>query len=160
MKNNDINSSVTESYIISIAATTTNPTPGTSTSVASYYRVGKMLYIKYFFNQTTAGTSGTGTYLFNIPSGLTIDTTITPVYANIYNFSNLGPVLLYGSSSPVICCFGCCTPYNSTQIAFIAFSINETTGVVNSGSALISDLFFGLNTTPLTYTAYMEIPIN
>jgi hypothetical protein len=156
--NNTINSSITKTYTVSITATTTSPTPGTGfTSVASYFTIGKMLYINYFFQQTVAGTAGTGIYLFNLPPGFTVNATPTPLYVSVLNFSNLGPVFAYTTN---LSFSGCCTPYTSTQMAFLGFIINQTTQTSVTNITTISNGVFPLTTAPLTYSAYMEIPIN
>jgi hypothetical protein len=59
-----------------ITATTTAPTLGTNTQSTYYRRVGDSMEVVYTLSQTSAGTAGSGTYLFSLPvSGLTIDTT-------------------------------------------------------------------------------------
>lgn len=62
-----------ESYDIAVTASTTNPTFGTNTKTSNWRRVGDNLEVKFTINQTTAGTAGSGTYFFSIPSGLTVD---------------------------------------------------------------------------------------
>lgn len=58
-----------------ITATTTSPTYGTvAQNVAYWRRVGDSMEIMWDYRQTTAGTAGSGTYLFNLPPGFTIDT--------------------------------------------------------------------------------------
>lgn len=58
-----------------ITATTTAPTYGTvAQNVAYWRRVGDSMEIMWDYRQTTAGTAGSGTYLFNLPPGFTIDT--------------------------------------------------------------------------------------
>lgn len=59
-----------------ITATTTNPTYGTiETNKAQFRRVGDSYEFHWDFKQTTSGTAGSGTYLINLPAGITIDTT-------------------------------------------------------------------------------------
>jgi len=60
-----------------IYGTTTNPTRGTNTEYASWVRIGNHLKYLYSYNQTVAGTSGSGIYLFGLPSGLTVDGSFT-----------------------------------------------------------------------------------
>jgi hypothetical protein len=60
-----------------ITATTTNPTYGTTANnVAQWRRNGSHVEIKWDYRQTTAGTAGAGNYLFNIPSFLSIDSSV------------------------------------------------------------------------------------
>lgn len=60
-----------------ITATTTSPTYGTIVSnTAKWRRNGPNMEILWNYRQSTAGTTGTGAYLFNIPNNLQIDTTV------------------------------------------------------------------------------------
>lgn len=64
-----------QSYTLTIGSTGTVPTKGTvSIDAARYRRIGDSLEIRYQYKQTSAGASGTGNYLFPIPSGFSIDT--------------------------------------------------------------------------------------
>ncbi len=66
-------------YSMTIGASTTAPTKGvTSVDKAQWRRVGSDMEIRYDFKQTSAGSAGSGIYLFPIPSGYTIDNTKVP----------------------------------------------------------------------------------
>ena len=57
-------------YILNIGAETTNPTKGTIVEdKATWLRIGTKMEITYNFKQNTAGSIGSGTYLFPIPFG-------------------------------------------------------------------------------------------
>lgn len=57
-----------------ITATTTSPTFGTvQNNKARWRRVGGDMEIRWDFRQSTAGTAGSGVYLFNLPAGFSID---------------------------------------------------------------------------------------
>jgi len=72
--------SLWQSYTTTIQATTTNPTPGAGFQLNSHYlKQGKTLYIKAFFSQTVAGTTGSGDYFYNLPPGFTADTSVTEI---------------------------------------------------------------------------------
>lgn len=63
------------SYTLPITATTTNPTKGTVVRDRAYWRrVGDTMEIMYSYEQSAGGSAGSGTYIFGIPSGYTIDT--------------------------------------------------------------------------------------
>ena len=63
-------------YTLAVGAPTTAPTYGTIVSnQAMWRRVGDTMEIQWNFQQSSAGTSGSGVYLFPLPSGYTIDTT-------------------------------------------------------------------------------------
>lgn len=66
---------------MTIGAVTTGPTKGAiTTDKVTYVREGKYAVINYTLNQA-AGVAGSGDYLFSLPSGLAIDTAISPAYA-------------------------------------------------------------------------------
>jgi hypothetical protein len=73
-----------------ITGSGSNPTKGTlALDSAVRWRVGRFLYTQYSYNQTAAsGNAGSGDYRFNVPSGLTVDTTYVAT-----NF----PTTAYGS---------------------------------------------------------------
>jgi len=65
-----------QDYPMVVTSTGTSPTLGTtSTNKAQYRRVGSDLEVRYDLVITSAGTTGTGDYLYSLPAGLTIDTT-------------------------------------------------------------------------------------
>jgi hypothetical protein len=62
-------------FTLSVTATSANPTKGTIVrDEARYRRVGDSVEIEWHYRQNAAGANGTGDYLFNLPSGLQIDT--------------------------------------------------------------------------------------
>lgn len=59
-----------------ITGTSSNPSYGSTThNKAQWRRVGGNMEIRWDYRQTTAGGAGSGAYLFNLPSGYSIDTT-------------------------------------------------------------------------------------
>lgn len=117
----------TTSYSLTIGGSTSAPTKGTVVrDHARWRRDGDHAIISYDYYQSAAGSSGTGTYLFPLPTSLVIDTAIraasadlsvtvgtgthsntlsvttsivTPVSVNIYNTTNLF-LTAYNYSSP------------------------------------------------------------
>jgi len=64
------------SFPMIIDAVTTTPTKGTIVvDSARWRRVGDSMEIHYDYRQTGAGSAGSGTYLFKMPTGYSIDTT-------------------------------------------------------------------------------------
>jgi hypothetical protein len=62
------------------AFTSSVPAFGTVTKNAvNWWREGAFAVVDYRLSQTGAGTSGTGDYILNLPTGLVVDTTIIPV---------------------------------------------------------------------------------
>lgn len=78
---------------ITITGSTTNPTKGTGTVVddLQWMRTsnGRFARIRWRYSHTVAGTDGSGIYRFGLPSNMTADTTLYPVYtgSNIYQAS-------------------------------------------------------------------------
>jgi hypothetical protein len=63
------------SFPMTISSTGTPPTKGTiSVDKAYWRRIGDSAEIKYDLHTTSAGTNGTGTYVFPMPAGMSIDT--------------------------------------------------------------------------------------
>lgn len=96
-----------------ITATTTNPTYGTVTqNVAMWRRVGDSMEILWTYRQSTSGTTGSGTYLFNLPPGYQIDTSkIVP------STSNVQPIGAWNyADSHTIFASGWVSPYSATQL--------------------------------------------
>ena len=66
-------------YPLTIGATTTAPAKATTTTtdIAQWRRIGSDMEITYHYTATTltGSTAGTGTYLYPLPSGYTVDTT-------------------------------------------------------------------------------------
>ncbi len=60
---------------MTITATTTNPTKGTVvTDKVWWRRVGDSAEVRFEFYQSAGGGAGSGTYLFELPAGLAVDT--------------------------------------------------------------------------------------
>jgi hypothetical protein len=63
-------------YTVGITGSVSNPVKGTLIIDQGYWRrVGDSVEIRYQYDQTGAGSAGSGTYQFNLPSGITIDLT-------------------------------------------------------------------------------------
>jgi len=68
-----------QEYTLEIGAVTSAPTKGTIVRDKAVWRqVGGNMEILWTYEQSASGSGGTGEYTFSIPSGYTIDTTITP----------------------------------------------------------------------------------
>lgn len=134
------------SFTTSIGGTVSNPTTGTvQANQSSYLQMGNVLYLKYYFYQTTAGTAGGGGYRFNIPPGFTMNTAII----SAANLPVLGSATLQASGT-----FGIGMPYyaNSTQYEIMAYAAG-TTSIQTVGSA-----WFSLANSS-SYSVSLEIPI-
>lgn len=120
-----------------ITATGSNPTYGTIALNAAYYmRDGQNVIIRWDYRQTTAGTNGTGLYLFNLPAGITADTSIvgantgTSAGAAFYN-SIVGEFTqAYGTTNVGMC--ATVSVYSTTQLKAVA-SYQSTGATTDAG---------------------------
>ena len=106
----------TEQGPLTVTATTTNPSKSSTVVTDSFVvsRKGAYLYYHYIFEATanTGAADGSGTYLFALPSGLTVDTTKIKVgtgpnadtaigygsFNNGTNRSNIAEAFMYDST--------------------------------------------------------------
>ena len=141
-------------YTVTITGSTTDPTSGAGASLSGYYfQNGSNLYINVQFFQNAAGTNGSGRYIFNIPPGFTINTSVSGV--DNYSSMGLNPVwgsgLInnYGTSSGIMNVM----PHSSNSLLAL---ITDTTGTGYFGSASSyafsnTNMAFSFNVTlPLT----------
>jgi hypothetical protein len=142
------------SYALNITGTTTNPTKGGGTVVdnAQWRRVGDSMEITYNYSHTSGGGAGAGNYLFSIPTGYTIDTTIVNVTTNNGAKGNVGSASAY-SSSGTAGGIGVVQVYNSTNLCLTMYDeTNDHIYTVNGGG-------WGLFNTTCEYSFRCTIPI-
>lgn len=151
--NNRINSPTNPlgwiAFTTSITATTTAPTFGTGTQIKSYYlQQGKLLSVRFLLIGTATGSNiGSGTYLFSIPSGFSMNTSIVSFNNTAFSlgsaFAFLSAFSTYGSGSAVA--------YDSTHYAAFLF-------LSSSGGNYLSSGWFQATASP-TYSMSLQIPI-
>lgn len=135
-------------YSLVVGATTTAPTYGSiSINEAQWRRVGDSMEIMYQFYQTSVGTAGSGTYLYSLPPGYSINlstygqsTAATPTYGS-------GLVAIPTLSQSIIA-----APANSTSLQLWTDA--------SAGSSLVGSGNFSLSTAgdySITFTA--KVPI-
>ena len=140
---------------ITIGGVTTAPTKGTiSIDYVRYRNIGGKEYeVEYNFLQTTAGTTGTGDYLFSLPAGLQFDFTAPGQTANPTSTgfhamknrlaSSQGDLIVpaFHSSSVVI-------PYDATRFRIMNNNWGSNTWQIHSPSNYsISDGTYGMKMT-------------
>ncbi len=140
---------------ITIGGVTTAPTKGTiSIDYVRYRNIGGKEYeVEYNFLQTTAGTTGTGDYLFSLPAGLQFDFTAPGQTANPTSTgfhamknriaSSQGDLIVpaFHSSSVVI-------PYDATRFRIMNNNWGSNTWQIHSPSNYsISDGNYGMKMT-------------
>lgn len=138
---------------ITITATTTNPTKGTiGIDQINYQRVGEEIIVHGVYNQTTAGTAGSGNYIFAVPGGWAINATKLGNYVGSGGFEHrLGG---WNSHFPGTNSFTGDVVYaTTTTVKFWGEeNASETEIVVGSVSA-------ALNSTNISYSFSFRAPI-
>jgi hypothetical protein len=140
---------------ITIGAITTAPTKGTpSIDYVKYRNIGGKEYeVEYNYLQTTAGTTGSGDYLFTLPAGLQFDLTVPGQIAYIgaqgYNGmknripSSQGDLIVSGFHSSSIA-----IPYDATRFRIMNNNWGNNTWLMHSPSNYaISDGTYGMKMT-------------
>lgn len=135
-----------------VTAVTTSPTKGTILrDKVSYVRRGNMMRIRYEYRQSTAGTAGSGAYLFAVPGGFQIDTskvsvstdtadafTATDAVAAGTGFGFMSDATNRGFAVPKV--------YDSTHISMNFYSYNASTNSTwgSGGVVTFSDTAVGI----------------
>lgn len=139
-----------QTYTMNIGAVTTAPTKGTiAQDNAQWRRVGQNMEIRYNYRQTAAGASGSGIYLFPIPAGYSIDTSITgQTIAPNYN------------AEAAVGCGSCFNGTNTYPIISHVYDADYLTLTYDSSSSVISDSAMGLGSAAdLTISCTASVPI-
>lgn len=135
MINSATNSSGWTSFTTNITAIGTNPNPGGQNRRSYYLQIGYLLNIRYNFTCNSSGSGGSGAYIFNIPSGFTIDTSVVPTFASTARAAlGCGFVINYSSS---IAGFAVPYVYDSTNY-LIAANATGSTSLASIGSTWYS----------------------
>jgi len=127
---------------IPITAVTTNPAKGSVTRDKAWWRrVGDSIDLRYDFLYSTAGTAGSGDYLFALPGARQIDTAKISVYTgaslDIAVASAIGTVR--GKNASGSWCVGWIVPYDATRFRILV-------GDPATTFAFMSNSWFGLST--------------
>jgi len=138
-------------YSSVLTSTGSTPVFGTlSINEARWRRVGDTMEISYQARQSATGTTGSGAYLWPIPTGYTIDTSKLSTVAN-----SAGPSV--GPASAIVGTTGYTgfvTPWDTTRLSIVVG--NETTAVQNVGPGG----GFGLTSTAIVQFAFTAtVPI-
>lgn len=118
---------------MTITATTSNPTKGGTIffDMVRSRQVGDCRHYKYTFKQGSAGSGGTGDYLWTLPNSETFDTAKVYLYtgevasAPAYVTEGLGSAsITYSNSSQQ--CMGVVVPYDSTRFRILLLAVNSS----------------------------------
>lgn len=139
-----------------ITGTTSNPTYGTvAQNVAYWRRVGDSMEIIWAYRQTSAGSAGSGDYLFNLPSGYLIDVTklaansSSPFQSGVGHFFFTRPGTTTGNGSVRV--------YSSTQLSVYADVVDSSNGN-STGSWGTNNATFASDAN-ITYSLRAVVPI-
>lgn len=141
---------------ITITGTTTNPTKGTTSLDKIYWRrKGRDVHIKFNYRQTGAGASGSGDYLFAMPTGLTIDTAQVTTDSTVYGSGVFVATAMYGDAYVA-------STSNGMGRAIIASSTTLKIGVISNSpnTGVYSSGYFGLAAASLTFGIDLTVPIS
>lgn len=139
-----------------ITATTTAPTKGTIVRDNVYWRrVGDSMEIRLEFEQSSAGTAGSGSYLLTIPGGYQIDTSKVHAPASIVHESTVGDfhVSTQADGESNVSATGNVSVYDSTRVKMARYD-----GGANDFRDWSSTQTNFLNAT-LVATAHFVVPI-
>lgn len=146
---------------ITVTATTTNPTKGTTTADAlQWRRQGNSAIINVSYRQTSAGTAGSGDYLFALPTSMSIDTGVIPVFT-----TSVGTALLsVASAFPSAIQTSGAGVGSQTQVGYNAFAYSTTQFRVSMLGATPAVLAFASNsqnftTSSLAFNFTVTVPI-
>lgn len=145
-------------YTPTITGVTTNPTLGTNTQAGYYRRVGDSLEIRYDLHQSTAGTAGSGHYLFSLPSGLTIDTSKLKATAGADGgLSNVvGTASVFSTAGSSVGGVGYSVAYDSTHLALLFYNSGVASNAQVWGADSVNN---NLSNTTVWYSFTALVPI-
>lgn len=148
------------SYTMTIGGSTSAPTPGAgATKVSRWRRVGSDMEIQFNYSHSTGGSAGSGTYLFPLPTGYTIDTSLITVSTTATG--NDGSIVGSGSGSNTTAADTNSSvdldvvPWNSTNLALVmAHSANFQKARVNNANGPTN-----FDSTVVNLNFYAKVPI-
>ncbi len=141
------------SYTLTIGATTTPPTLGTvAFNEARWRRVGDCMELFYNLSMTSAGTAGSGLYLFPIPPTFAIDTAkLTPSTNGINAVVGSALVAINGGSGG-----GSVAAYDTVNLVLTTTS----SGAGSPGVGIVGSATFPLSATSANFAFHATIPIS
>lgn len=142
---------VRTSFTPTVIGATSNPSVGTATTTATWYRDGSNMVIDYTIVQTAAGSGGTGVYSWQIPSSYTIDNTKINVNTSGVQGQVVGPASAQVNASTSY--GGWAYAYSTTAIGLVFF--NDT-----AAPATPSSTFLSFGATNLNFSFRAVVPIS
>jgi hypothetical protein len=147
-----------QSYTLAVTSTGSAPAKGTNTvDKAMWRRVGDSLEIEWQYVASGAGTAGTGTYLFGLPSGLTIDT--TKITADTNSISALvGSGIATFVSGNTFRASLSMNVYNTTNLSARIHPSTSNSTTLDS-STVVGGGSYDLGSSSATYSFSAKVPI-
>ena len=136
--NNKINSQTSSqgwtAFTTTVTATTTSPTYGAGSVIKSYYlQQGKVLFVTLSITAVNgSGSNGSGVYLFNLPSGFTMNTSIVSFPNSDFAIGSATAYVQGNGDNGT----GIAIAYDSTHYALFLFSSQAFT------SSFVSNIWF------------------
>lgn len=143
-------------YTLLITGVTTNPTQGAgATKSARWRRVGGNIEVQFYYGQTSVGTGGSGIYLFSLPVGALIDSSLftvgTAPIGTLQDIAGLAQVSDTTAASSTTAEQGTAYAYNTGNIYIVRNAAGQLTAVQSAS--------FGLNNTIMYYSFQISVPI-
>lgn len=134
-------------YNMTITGSVSNPTKGTvSADQAFWRRVGDSMIIRYEYNQTSAGSAGSGIYGFSLPAGFTIDSSKISVPASAGESSVVGPANVFSTT-------------NGENVGWVGVNSSTTLFVEDSSGNKMGSARNSLSNTSVRLGFTAEVPI-
>lgn len=146
---------------VSITATTTNPTKGAIVNDRVLWRrVGQDAIVRIEYSHSTAGTAGSGDYLFAMPAGLTIDLSKVTQYTTVEGSGNYRIRALVGAYQMGLgsgqWMVGGVSVYDANNVRFSGVMDSGAGGV---GGYVNSGLNGNLGQANIDHVAEFKVPI-
>lgn len=132
---------------LTITAVTTNPTKGTIVNDKIWWRRnGDSMECRIDYEQSTAGTAGSGVYLFTIPDGKTIDGSKCRISTSVAATRALGGGTVTDAASYSVLLF--VAPYDTTRVR-----------LADTAGGQVSSTNRAMSATAYQLSAYFTVPI-
>ncbi|MDP1614444.1 MAG: hypothetical protein Q8L68_01465 [Methylococcales bacterium] len=143
------------SFTTSITAVTTNPSLTITSSQSSYFQFGKQLFLIFQVYIASASPSrGNGVYLFNIPPGFTINTSIVRLVNNTATLGAVGGRDTNNGDNYL----GRASAFDSTKYSM--FIYDRATTADGSTYYISSSSMSAFTASPIVLSSNLTIPIN
>lgn len=149
---------------IIIEGTTTDPTKGTmDTDEVIWHRVGQNMVATYTLYQTSAGTAGSGQYLFSLPNSLVADLSVIKGSTTVsyqQGDHSIGEANITNGGGSIVYAKGYAKMYDNTRFAIRLHNAQTETGGASAAAGdAIGSSIFPLSNTFTVYKINVTVPI-